>query len=544
MKISFYSKYKLLRDNLKGYKFVLILASVGIILSSLLIMPIPHINGLIIDILIDNKKDFNEFIKLIILTFVLYFLRYIFSVASKLKMANISIVLTNSIKMRMINRAMHFPVKYFDKTDTGYLMSRISESGEIGNLLNSSTLSAISSVFEFIFSISIIFTINFKLSIFVLCLIPVCFLLVNITTRSLRKHLIDVHEANAEVSTGIFEVFEGISEVKILNAYNKQENRINSLLDKLKYVLKKQNKTMVFCSDNIISFNAIANLIIFAAAGFLIIRGEITIGTYTAFSGYSVKILGNIQSIASIKMLVKPASVSMERVIGFLGEEVEDKNGTFIKDFRIENIMLENIDFGYYDCNVLSNINLKIMPGDRIRIKGVNGSGKSTLIKLLLGFYSVENGCIYYNDIPIDSIDRACLRERIAVVSQNSFLFSGTVFDNIALGCNKKRSEVEKFLIDKGISHVLKNFELGLDTYITAKGDNISGGQRQFVTLIRALLAERDVIILDEPTANMDIKMKKVIADILKVEQMYSIIILISHDEVFEDLSEFREVFI
>lgn len=199
---------------------------------------------------------------------------------------------------------------------------------------------------------------------------------------------------------------------------------------------------------------------------------------------------------------------------------------------KIESIKLNNVEFKYNGSEkyILKNVSFKINKGEKILIKGENGSGKTTLIKLLLGLYTPTSGKIFYNNSDMEKINNKSLRNKIGIVSQNIFLFRGTVLDNILYGqTNKNRENVEKLIDEFMLTEYINRLSKGLDTEISQNTEGVSGGQAQVIAFIRAMLSDKDVIILDEPISNVDAETREIMLKILKVRKIDAILIIISH---------------
>lgn len=198
---------------------------------------------------------------------------------------------------------------------------------------------------------------------------------------------------------------------------------------------------------------------------------------------------------------------------------------------EIKSIKLHNVSFKYDENKiVLDSLNFEMKKGEKVLIKGENGSGKSTLIKLLLGLYNASAGSIFYNNYDVKEINIESLRKRIGIVSQNIFLFRGTVLQNILYGQNEKnRSDAEKVIQELNLEEYVNKMPKGLDTEISQNTAGVSGGQAQIIAFIRAMLNNKDVIILDEPISNVDAETRKIILDILKIRDFDGILIVVSH---------------
>ncbi|EET84218.1 ABC transporter related protein [Clostridium carboxidivorans P7] len=296
----------------------------------------------------------------------------------------------------------------------------------------------------------------------------------------------------------------------------------------------KQSKQILFFMENILLVNNLAAILILLFSGIFILNNQLTIGIYTAFIAYMNKIFATTSSFASLGMTVKPVCVSIERTQEFLEMNDENTEKCEIISENIDSISIENLRFKYEENgeNIIDKLNFKMNKGDKVLIKGENGTGKSTLIKNLLGLYSPTEGEIYINDKKYSLIDKRSIRSKIGVVSQNVFLFRGSILDNILYGqTNKSKEDVVSLIKKYNLEKYIQGFENGLETEINQNGIGISGGQTQIIAFLRATIAKKDVIILDEGTSNMDAETRKIILKILGERDICNILMIISHQE-------------
>jgi ATP-binding cassette subfamily C protein len=289
---------------------------------------------------------------------------------------------------------------------------------------------------------------------------------------------------------------------------------------------------MLLFIENITIINEFGSLLILLIAGIMIIKGEFTIGLYTSFSLYIARVFASTQGVATIGTTIKPVCLSIERLHELLDMDDENTGRDGHIEGKIESIGLENISFKYEaeGKTVLDSLSFNVNKGEKVLLKGENGSGKSTLIKLLLGLYTPCAGKILYNGLDLNLINRADLRKRVGVVSQNIFIFKGTVLDNILYGViGKERSDVEGIIKELNLEEYIGRLPKGLDTEIVQNTSGVSGGQAQVIAFIRAMLSNRDVIILDEPISNVDLETRGIILDILRERHFDGIVIVISH---------------
>ncbi|MCC2469012.1 ATP-binding cassette domain-containing protein, partial [Bacillus pacificus] len=275
-------------------------------------------------------------------------------------------------------------------------------------------------------------------------------------------------------------------------------------------------------------------VIVLLVSGILILQNQLTIGVYTSFSIYMAKLLATTQALGSLDITLKPVCISIKRIKEFFNLDVEKTLGTNIMKEPINSIEFKDVCFKYNENSdlIFDHLNVQIEKGDKLLIDGINGSGKSTFIKLLTGLYQPKSGKILINNIDYNLIHKESIRDRIGIVSQNIFLFKGTILDNILYGqTNKTREDIVRLMKRYHLTSHLNRFENGLDTIIVQDGSSVSGGQAQFIAFLRAILTQRDIIILDEATSNLHIDTRNLMYEILQNYNLCNILIMISHQQ-------------
>lgn len=539
-----YSSILKLKPFVEKTKKWFIIGILGIVVCSVLYAPIPYLTGRIMDDIFLKSQDAKEFCKIILFIFFLYILRYILSIYSKYCLINVEKNVTSEYRMAILSKIINLPLAFFLKHDKGYLQGRLSESNNIGVLFSPHVITIILGLFDTITAIVAMVCINYILAIAVILLIPFFFIISRIATSKLTKATKSMLDAEASVVGETFEIMNGIEEIKILNS---KEYHLNNFKDKLLFMVKKsidQGKSTIMFMENIYLVNYLAALLVLFISGIMIFKGNISVGVYTSFSLYITTLFGGIQAFVGLGAMVKPVCVNIERLNEFLILDEEDKDNTNTNLSKINDIKISDVSFKYEGSEqlVFSKVNIDIKDGEKIILKGNNGAGKSTLIKLILGLYEPTEGMIFVNGSNIIDVNKSSLRSKIGVVSQKIFLFKGTVLENILLGIkDKDRTDVEAFISKLGLKEYMDRLSNGLDTKLQ-QNSGLSGGQAQIIAFIRAMLSDKDVLILDEPFSNLDIETKKILVDLIN-NIKDKIIIIISHDSKVS-ISESKEIYI
>lgn len=506
----------------------------GMIICSIIYVPIPYLMGYIIDKILLKQGSHIELYKFGAILAVLYILRYSISIFSKKLFIKISNFVVNEIRLSMMDKIIDLPMSFLAKNQKGYILGRISEAESIGSLFSPMFVGTFLGIFDFVFALVMMMTLSYRLTFVVIILLPIYFFTVKTSTKKLSESTKVMLETAAVLSGETYEVLNGIEEIKILNGKKFQLNKFKNKLAELVKNSIKQSKQILFFMENITLVNNLATLIILLFSGVMILNGHLTIGIYTAFATYMSKVFGSTMSFSSLGMTLKPVCVNIERVYEFLELEPENIGWTEVLGEEIETIKIENLCFKYEEngTNIISGLNYTINKDDKIFIKGENGTGKSTLIKIILGLYQPSEGEIFINGRKYSSIDKKSIRKKIGVVSQNIFLFKGSILDNILYGQeHKTKEDVLSIIKAYKLEKYMDSFENGVETVINQNGSGISGGQTQIIAFLRASLTKKDIIILDEGTSSIDFETKKIIHQILSEGKIANIILVVSHQE-------------
>ncbi|WP_125154758.1 ABC transporter ATP-binding protein [Clostridium rectalis] len=527
-----FSSLKKLIPFIKKYSTIFTLGIIGMIFSSIISTPIPYIIGRIMDKVLIVKGSYNEFYKLIFIIAILYILRYIISIVSQYMFVKISNLVVNEMRYSVMSKVMDLPMDYLSTTQKGYIEARISECSSVGSIFSPQIVGIFLSLIDTILALITMFIINYKLSIIVLLLTPIFFIASKKSADGFMKNTEKLLESSAVLNGDTFEILNGIEDIKILNGKNTTLSKFKNKLHNLIKDSTKQSKSILMFIENITIINNFGTLLILFLSGLLILKGKFTVGLYTSFSLYIAKVFSSTQSLATLGTTIKPVCLSIERIYELLNMEDEQGGKNICLNETIQGITINNLTFSYKNSEklILKNLNLKIQRGNKLLIKGENGSGKSTFIKLLLGLYNPTEGNIFYNNLDIMKINTHSLRSKIGIVSQNIFLFKGTVLENILYGEeNKNREDVKRVIKDLKLTEYINKLPKGLDTEISQNTVGVSGGQAQVISFIRAMVSNKDVIILDEPISNVDTETREIILNVLRNKKTDGILIIISH---------------
>lgn len=498
---------------LMQHKFLLAGAIILTIGGNLLGLAGPYFSGFAIDAIKLHDEtgsvDFSGVWKNAVIMIVLYALSGILSYILTRLMIVISRKVVNTMRRDVFNKLTELPVGYFDKNQTGDILSRISyDIDTINTSLSHDFVQIAASVVTVLGSLIMMVKISPVLVLVFAFTVPLSiFLTKKITgfTRPLfRRRSAKLGELNGFVE-------EMISGQKTLRAYSQEENTVAKFDIQNDETVEAYYRAEYYGSVTGPSVNFVNNLSLSLVSFFgavLYLKNAISVGMISTFVLYSRKFSGPINEIANIFGELQSAFSAAERVFRLLDEAPEptDISGAEELNGAEGDVSLKNVHFGYDEGQeIIHGLSLEIKKGALIAIVGPTGAGKTTIVNLLMRFYDADSGEIDLDGRPIKELTRKSLRLNYSMVLQDTWLFSGTVFDNIAYGNESATKEdVERVCRACGIHEYIMTLPEGYDTVLDDDGSNISKGQKQLMTIARAMLLPSSLLILDEATSNVD----------------------------------------
>jgi ABC-type bacteriocin/lantibiotic exporter with double-glycine peptidase domain len=479
--------------------------SIFMIALSLLALPSPYLMKLIFDkvLVARNIRLLNL---IIILLLGIQLIRVIFSILTDYHFNLFSQEIMVKVKKDLFYRILRLPLCFFDKNQTGYILSRIGEAEGLNFFFSSTLTRILISFFEFVFCLTILFYLNWKLTLISLAILPIFYFATKFYSRGIRRLARETYERGAAISRQIQDSLSGVDVIKSFSAEKRETEKIHTYLDEFKTINIKRNIIFSFSSEMLSLLGVLGGFVVLWYSGLDIIKGSFTVGSYIAFSAYVGKLYGPTQMVANIGITFQSAAIALDRIselMDLAGEEESD-HGINIKSVN-RKIEFKNVYFSYDNKQVLSDINIRIKKGEKVILAGPNGSGKSTIVKLILGLYKAQNGSILVDDHDITELSLSSLREKISIVSQNTFLFNDTIRNNILYSRPEaKEEEIEEAARLSGAYEFIRELERGFETEIGERGVRLSGGERQKISIARTILKNSDIIIFDEATAHLD----------------------------------------
>lgn len=452
--------------------------------------------------------NYQKIIHIIIIVGIMYLASGVFSFLQQWIMTLISQRTVYKLRRRMKEKMRVVPIKYYDTHSNGDIMSRaVNDMDNIANTLQQSLTQAVTSTVTFIGTLWMMLTISWKLTLIALVTIPLSLIIVGIVAPRSQKYF-----AAQQKSLGLMndQVEENYTGQQVLKSFNKENDTIEAF-----EIQNKQYYTAAWKAQFIsgvimplmMFLNNIGYVFVAIIGGISVAHGNITLGNVQAFLQYTNQFSQPISQLANLMNTIQSTIASAERVFDVLDEQEMStkKVNTPVKDTD-SLLELEHVKFGYNDDELLmTDYNLKVNRGQQVAIVGPTGAGKTTIINLLERFYDVSGGAIRLNGQDTRDMDREELRSHFAMVLQDTWLFTGTIFDNIKYG--QEDATKEDVINAAKAAHVdefVRKLPDGYDTILNESASNISQGQRQLVTIARAFVANPEILILDEATSSVD----------------------------------------
>ncbi len=518
---------KLIKNYLSKYKVALIIVIIFAIGSTIFTIVGPKVlgnatteifNGLVSKISGGSGIDFGKLGAILLGLLGLYIASALFSLIQGFTMTGVSQKLTYRMRNDIVQKINKLPMNYFDTKTHGEVLSIITNDIDTLSMnLNQSITQIITSVCTIIGILIMMLSISWQMTLISLVILPIAGVLVKIIVSKSQKYFKAQQDYLGHINGQVEEIYGGLNIVKVFNA----EGKVDKEFEKANNTLYHSAWKSQFLSGLIHPvMNFIGNVGyvgVAVAGGYLAINGTITVGNIQSFIQYNRQFVQPINQIAQISSMLQSMAAAAERIFEFLEqpEEVDTAKGDIDTSKLEGNIEFDHVKFGYNpNKTIINDFNCTVKNGQKIAIVGPTGAGKTTMVKLLMRFYDVNSGAILVDGHNIKDFERGELRKMFGMVLQDTWLFGGTVKDNIKYGKEDAADdEVIRAAKAAHVHHFIKTLPNGYKSLLNEESSNVSAGQKQLLTIARVILADPKILILDEATSSIDTRTEIQIQD-------------------------------
>ena len=453
--------------------------------------------------------NFTKIGKILLFLLALYICSAIFSYIQGIIMTNISQKLAYRLRKEVSKKINKLPMKFYDNKTHGEILSVITNDIDtLSQNLNIEATQVISSVATIIGILIMMFSIDWIMTLVALLTLPLSIVIIAFIMKKSQGYFKSQQDYLADVNGEVEEMFSNQNVIRVFNAENKMISKFEYDNNKLADVAWKSNFVSGLMHP-IMNFVGNLGYVVIAILGsYFAIIGRITVGNIQSFIQYTKNFTNPIAQIAQISNMLQSMVAASERVFEFLDEEEEkEKNKKFIPTNKIEgSVEFKNVKFGYnQDKIIINDFSAKVKPGQKIAIVGPTGAGKTTIVKLLMRFYDLNSGEILVDGHNINDYKKEDIRGLFGMVLQDTWLFNGTIMENIRYGrLEATDDEVIEACKMAHVHHFIQTLPDGYNMILNEETTNISGGQKQLLTIARAILADPKILILDEATSSVD----------------------------------------
>lgn len=544
------SKVKDSKKTMKGilgllapYKFRIIFVIMMALIATILSILGPKIlgdattvlfEGLVAKIQGSGSVDFAKIGRILLTLIGIYVLSFAFSAVQSFVMARVSRNITYGLREKMQAKIESLPIAYFDKHSTGDSLSLVTNDVDVidTNLTNSIT-QVITSVTTILGTLYMMISINWQMTLVALLVLPLSVVLMMFVFKRSQKYFVAQQSNLGKINSHIEEMY---STQNLVKAFNGEKQALDTFDDINEDLYDTSWKSNFFSGlvQPIMNFVGNAGYVLISIlGGWYATRGIISVGNIQSFIQYMRTFINPISQIASISTQFQQTLAASERVFEYLEQEEETKDSPVDYDLnKIEgSVTFENVNFGYVEnTTIINDFSLHVRPGQKVAIVGPTGAGKTTIVKLLMRFYDVTGGSIYIDGIDLRDYKRDDLRSLIGMVLQDTWLYSDTIMENIRYGNLEASDEAVIEASKKAQSdHFVRTLSKGYQTVLDEETSNVSQGQKQLLTIARAIIADPKILILDEATSSVDTRTEVLIQKALDTLMMGRTSFIIAH---------------
>ena len=509
---------------LKAYKFLLFLAIFLTIGSSIFEIFSPKLMGNITTRIFENIKmntriDFDYVIKICIILGVVYLLQGVFEFFRGRILVDVTQDLIAKFRREISEKVKYIPTSYYDKNKTGDLLSRMTNDVEtLGKNLQQTISSILSSIVLIVGILTVMIKISPILTLVFLFTLPMTYFSTKFISKKSQGYFRRKSQGLGSMVGFVEENFSGSELIKAFNYEGRAEREFLDINENL-YEVSYRASFMTGIMLPIMTF--ISNLgyvMLSIVGGLLVLSGKLFVGDIQAVIQYVRRLANPIEQLAEMASIFQASIAAAERIFEFLDQEPEEEIVTEEIKRPVEDIAFDEVYFSYdKKTPVITNLNLQVEKNKTVAIVGSTGAGKTTIVNLLMRFYDIDRGSIKINGVDIKDVSRKNLRSLFGMVLQDSWLFRGTIYDNILYGRqDATRQEIIEAAKKAYCHSFIEKLPRGYDTVLNEEASNISQGQRQLLTIARALLSDPEILILDEATSSVDTRTEALIQKAMK----------------------------
>ena len=520
--------FKKMWSFLKPYRVKIVTAMGLLLLAAVLTAAAPYIEGLMTSQLQRDVQDMNAgvagahiqidvILKIIAILFVIYLVNTCSRIALQYLISDSIQAAIYDMRMAVKEKMTTLPIRYFDQHSAGDLMSRMSTDMEaISGALQQSFSQVMMSLLNIVFAVIMMFILDVKMALVGITIIPLSIILYRFITKRTQKLFNLQQESLGQLNSVIQEKFTGFNEIKL---YNYQENAIEDFSVANNTLCEngfKANFTAGLISPAVSMITYIVIAIVVFMGVINVMEGVIVVGALQAFIRYIWQVNQPLVQITNLSGTIQSSIAAMNRIFDYL-EEPDDVydvvEPTDITNYKGA-VSFKDVNFGYNEVPVIQDFSVDIKPGEMVAIVGPTGAGKTTIINLLMRFYDVNSGAILIDGVDIRNIRRDDLRSLFGMVLQDTWLFSGMIKENIAYGKpGASDEEIINAAKRTNVHHFITTLPDGYDMVLNEESSNISNGEKQLITIARALLSDPSILILDEATSSVDTRLDAMIQE-------------------------------
>ena len=516
-----------LKPFISPYKWEFAGAVLMVIISVVTMVSAPSVEGMITTQLASDlslaesigklQVNFDEITKIMLMLAFIYLAKTLSQVFAVIWLTNAIQHAMQDLRNALQSKIRRLPVRYFDSHQFGDVLSRITNDVDaISNALQQSFVNVVTGVLTIILALIMMFRIHVLMACIAFMIIPLSLLITVFIVRHSQKRFKAQQDALGALNGAITELYTGYNEILL---FNKQQQSIEKFRN-LNENLRQNACTAQFVSSTIGPLNALVTYLTIGGVAVVgtiqIIQGNLSVGNLQAFVRYIWQVNDPLSQISSLSSQIQSAFAAIARVLEILEEEEEiaELNPPKHIEQVKGNVTFSHVRFGYGEEPLMKDLNVEVKSGQMVAVVGPTGAGKTTLINLLLRFYDVNGGSICIDGVDIRDMKRGELRDMFGMVLQDTWLFSGSIYDNIRYGrLDARKDEIIHAAKMANVHHFIRTLPDGYHSVINEEANNISQGEKQLLTSARAMLKDPQILILDEATSSVDTRLEKMLQE-------------------------------